>query len=125
MNLRETLEEIGSTRFSSTDLEYFSYTYAIPAYEPEATEYGTPLEITDGDYGQFFDFETYALEDGRYVFYADSEAAWKWITGFMPNCQPRYKDRGFIIDHHIERLVERAEKAKLTDRRMAENERVG
>lgn len=125
MTLREALEDIA--RFESADLDYITSTYAVPKPAEPATEYGGNRfsEVTSGDFGRFFDFEVISLQDGRNVFYADSDAAWAWTCDRMPDCQPRYGARGWVIDQNLDTLIDQAEKAGLVDKRMAEQEFVG
>lgn len=80
--------------------------------------------IDEGDYGQFYDFDVFPNDGaaGGNVFYAESQAAWKWACNTFPDYTPRWRDRGFIVTTGIVRVMAMAEKARLTNKQQPEDD---
>lgn len=77
-------------------------------------------EVTDGDFGQFYDFEVLDTTDDRKIVYAASEAALQWCYAHLPEDCPRWRDTGFIVDGDVGRILNHMDRDKLVDRRYAE-----
>ena len=72
--------------------------------------------ITDGDFGRFFDFSIEPLNDLEKIVYAQSEAALQWCYKFLPADMPRYRSHGFVITNdYIDSVIRRMERAGLID----------
>jgi hypothetical protein len=73
-------------------------------------------QITDGDYGRFFDFAVQRLNDVEKIICAHSEAALQWCYCHLPADIPRYRSHGFVVENaYVEQVITRMERDGLID----------
>jgi hypothetical protein len=112
MNLTEILDDIARTNIREAGDRAISPKPALYRHNHWQT-------VTDGDYGQFYDFEVSTHPDGRSVLTGASEAALKWIWTYLPDELDSY-GTGYVISTNIELIIAHMEKDGLVDRRQAE-----
>ena len=116
--MKDTLLEIAATNWISREWDRLQELDAYELSRPRLPVAGPNNwdEVTEGDYGQFYDFECI---DKR-IFYAVSEAALQWCYRNLPEDCPRYRDRGFVVEDDLPQVVQGAEFAGLVDKATAD-----
>jgi len=120
-DLTQTLQDIAQT---GADVKFWQeraddhYRYLETLQRPGPNNWS---EVTEGDFGRFYDFEVVSLRDGRNVFRAASEAALQWAYAYLPENIDRYEADGFILERGmLDSVLQMAGICKLVDRIVAE-----